>query len=128
MLNGLAKRISVLSQLKLWETPFQVPWMKAPEILGESATGKEAHLLHDKVVVHAEAGRSTAWLSALGIRKSRLQHNRERRAIPISPAQGIAAQFETTAERGQLQKGGMTGRAGLSGLACVERQRRRVPR
>src|SRR5271169_2443532 len=121
-----AKRMSVLSQLKLWATPSQVPWMNAPKFSVKAPPVKRLHLLHDKVVVHTKAGCGTAWLSTLGIRKSRLQHDRKRRALPVAAAQSVATQLEATAERGQLQKRRMAGRAGLSGLTRVERQRRRT--
>src|SRR5215471_10501344 len=54
------------------------------EIVGDLAAGKEARLLQDKIVVDAKSGRCAARLSRLSIRKGRLQHDRERRAFPIS--------------------------------------------
>src|SRR6516165_123227 len=84
------------------------------EIVGDPPPGKEAHLLHDKVIVHTEAGCSTARLSALGIRKSRLQHDRKGRALPIPAAQRVAAQLKAAAERAQFEKRGMAGCTWLS--------------
>src|SRR6516165_11821901 len=90
------------------------------EIVGDPPAGKQAHRLHDKVVVHAESGRCAARLSGLGIRKSRLQHDRERWALPIPATQRVAAQLEAAAERRQLQESSMAGRAWLPGLAGVK--------
>ena len=92
------------------------------EIVGDPPAGKEADLLQDKIVVDAKSGCGAARLSGLGIRKSRLQHDRERRALPIAAAQRVAAELEAAAERRQLQKSGVAGRARLAGLARVEGQ------
>src|ERR1700758_899431 len=43
--------------------------------------------------------------------------------LPISATQGIAAQLEAAAKRGQLQKRGMASRARLTCLPRVERKR-----
>jgi hypothetical protein len=43
-------------------------------------------------------------LRALGVGKSRLQHHRKQRALPIPAAQRIATELEAPAERRQLQK------------------------
>ena len=92
------------------------------EIVGDLTAGKQARLLQDKIVVDAKSGGGAAGLSGLGIRKSRLQHDCKRRALPIPAVQRVAAELEAAAERGQLQKSGMASRAGLAGLACVEGQ------
>src|SRR6516165_415511 len=104
------------------ETPADAvigPLNERSEIVGDPATGKQAHLLHREVVVGREMRSRILLLIGRSIGKSRLQHDRKRRATPIAAAQCVAAQLEAAAERGQLQKSGMTGRAGLPGLACV---------
>jgi hypothetical protein len=59
-------------------------------------------------------------LGSLRIRKSRLQHDRKWRALPIAAIQRVTAELEASSERGQLQEGGMASGAWLSGLAGVE--------
>src|SRR5215472_226846 len=98
------------------------------EIVGDLAAGKEARLLQDKIVVDTKSRCCAARLSRLSIRKGRLQHDCERRAFPISAPQGIAAEFEPPAEWRQLQESRMAGRACLTGLARVERERDGMPR
>jgi len=67
-------------------------------------------------------------LSRLSIRKGRLQHDRKRRALPISATQGVTAELEPPAEWRQLQESRVAGRACLSGLARVKREGGGMPR
>src|SRR6516165_3314132 len=109
------------------ETPADAiigPLNERPEIVGDPATGKQAHLLHREVIVGREMRSWSLLLIGRSIGKSRFQHDREGRAIPIAAAQCVATQLEAAAEGGQLQKGGMASRTRLAGLARVERQRR----
>src|SRR5215471_834423 len=92
------------------------------EIVGDLTAGEETRLLQDKVVIHPKSGGCAARLSGLGIRKSRLQHDRKRRALPIPAAQRVAAELEAAAKRRQLQESGMASRAWLPGLAGIERE------
>src|SRR5215471_3560495 len=92
------------------------------EIVGDPPAGEEARLLQGKVVIHPKSGGCAARLSGLGIRKSRLQHDRKRRALPIPAAQRVAAELEAAAKRRQLQESGMASRAWLPGLAGIERE------
>src|SRR5262249_55341121 len=68
------------------------------------------------------------FLSGLGMSKGGLKHDCEGRPLPVAATQSVATELEASAERGQLVESGMTGRAGLSGLPRVERQRSRRPR
>jgi hypothetical protein len=109
------------------ETPADAvigPLNERPEIVCDPATGKQAHLLHREVIVGREMWSRSLLLIGRSISKSRLQHDRKRRAIPIAAAQCVATQLEAAAERGQLEKGGMASRTRLAGLARIERQRR----
>src|SRR5215469_562656 len=101
---------------------------ESAHIVGDPPAGKEAHLLHHEIVVHAKSGGCAALLRGLRIGKGGLQHHREGRAAPITAAQGVAAELEAPAERGQLQKGGVARRTWLAGLACVEGKRDGTPR
>ena|SRR6516165_6784472 len=99
------------------------PLDERAEVVGDSAAGKQAHLLEGKVVVGAEMRCGSPGLSGLGMGISRcLERHRERRALPIPAAQCVAAQLEASAERVKLPKSSMAGRAGLTGLPRVERQ------
>src|SRR6516162_7579548 len=99
------------------------PLDERSEVVGESSAGKQAHLLEGKVVVGAEMGRGTTRLAGLGMGVCRrLERHRERRARPIPAVQYVAAQLEASAERCELPKSSMAGRARLAGLARVERQ------
>ena len=100
--------------------PIIRPLNERADIVGDPPPGKEAHLLHDEIVVHPKPGGCAPLLSGLCIRKSRLQHDGKWRALPIPAIQRVTAELEAAAERGQLQKGGMASRAGLAGLARVE--------
>jgi hypothetical protein len=107
------------------ETPCDAvigPLNKRPEIVGDPATGKQAHLLHREVIVGREMRSRSLRLIGRSISESRLQHDREWRAIPVAAAQCVATQLEAPAERRQLEKSGMAGGARLTGLARVKRQ------
>jgi hypothetical protein len=79
------------------------PLDERAEVVGDSATGKQAHLLEREVVIGAEMRSGTARLSGLGMGISRcLERHRERWARPIPAAQRVAAQLEAPAERCQL--------------------------
>ena len=104
------------------------PLDEGTEVVGELAAGKEADLLHRKVVVGAEAGRQAAWLRRLEMRKPRLQRDGKGRTLPIAPALRVAAELESAAERRQFKKRGMARRTGFAGLPRIERQCFRKPR
>src|SRR6516225_6482961 len=70
------------------------PLNERADIVGDPPAGKEAHLLHNEIVIHAKSGGCAARLSGLGICKSRLQHDGKRRALPIAAAQRVAAKLE----------------------------------
>ena len=100
--------------------PVVCPLDKRAEIVGDPPAGKQAHLLDGEIVVGSEMRGGASLLSDLGVGIGRLEHDREGRTRPVAAAQGVPAELEAAAERGQLEKGGMTSRARLSGLACVE--------
>jgi hypothetical protein len=54
-------------------------------------------------MAHAEPGRSATGLRNLGICKSRLQHDRKRRPLPIPTAESVAAEFEAAAKGRQFE-------------------------
>jgi hypothetical protein len=71
------------------ETPADAvigPLNERPEIVGDPATGKQAHLLHREVIVGREMRSRSLLLICLGVGEGRLQHDRKRRAVPIPAA------------------------------------------
>jgi hypothetical protein len=98
------------------------------EIVGDPSAGKKAHLLHGEIIVWSEMGSGAALLPDLGTGIGRLEHDREGRSLPVTTTQRVTAELEAAAERGQLQKGGMTSRARLPGLTGVEGERDGTPR
>ena len=67
------------------------------EVVGDFAAGKKTRLLQDEIVIDAKS-RHASRLSIL-VRKSRLQHDRKRRAFPIAAIKRVAAQLKAAAER-----------------------------
>src|SRR6516165_3381016 len=114
--QGVAVEVDRLREAYVGVVPTEIPadavigpLNKRPEIVGNPATGKPAHLLHREVIVGREMRSRSLRLIGRSISESRLQHDREWRAIPVAAAQCVATQLEASAERRQLEKSGMAG-------------------
>src|SRR5215469_6412876 len=127
--QGMAVDIDLLGEAYVRVVPVETVGDPVPrslnegaEIVGDLTAGEKTRLLQDKIVIHPKSGGCAARLCGLSIRKSRLQHDRKRRALPIPATQGVAAELKAAAKRRQLPKSRMAGRARLSGLASIKRQ------
>src|SRR5215472_5348775 len=69
------------------ETPADAvirPLNERPEVFGDPATGKQAHLLHREVIVGRKMRSRSLRLIGRSISESRLQHDRKRGATPVA--------------------------------------------
>ena len=95
------------------------------KIVGEPAGDETGDLLGDKVVVGVQTRRRRRVLRRFGVGEAGHVKGGDRRSLPVSALQRVAADLEPPAERRQFGKGGVTGGAGLPGLTGVGRQRLR---
>ena len=92
------------------------------EVTVKLAGDEPGNLLGDEIVVGVQPRGWGLILRRFRVGEARHVHSRERHPLPVAAARRVAADFETPAVRRQFRKGGVTGRAWLSGLARVARQ------
>ena len=93
------------------------------EIAVKLARDEPGNLLGDEIVVGVQSRRGRRILVRLRMGEGWHVHRGDRRALPVAAAHRIAADLEAPAEGGEFGKSGVAGRARLSGLAGVARQR-----